>query len=85
MTTLAITEKPILLNTEMVRAILDDRKTQTRIKIEPHPLNGTSDKEAIKVIGGLPPGLSLLQLLNSAWCSGHLDIDCPYGEPGDRL
>ncbi|WP_444891803.1 hypothetical protein ACJJIE_00150 (plasmid) [Microbulbifer sp. TRSA001] len=69
----------------MVRAILEGRKTQTRRLIKPQPFNGASDEEAIKQIGGLPAGRSLYQEINSAWQSRFVDIDCPYGEPGDRL
>ncbi|WP_444934942.1 hypothetical protein [Microbulbifer sp. JTAC008] len=78
-------EKPILFNAEMVRAILDGRKTQTRRLIKPQPFNGASDEEAIKQIGGLPPRLSLHQVINQAWRSGYADIPCPLGKPSDRL
>ncbi|WP_444905342.1 hypothetical protein ACJJIU_22225 (plasmid) [Microbulbifer sp. CnH-101-E] len=78
-------ERPILFNAEMVRAILDGRKTQTRRLIKPQPFNGANDEEIIKQIGGLPAGRSLYQEINSAWQSRFVDIDCPYGEPGDRL
>ncbi|USD22121.1 hypothetical protein MJO52_03020 [Microbulbifer variabilis] len=78
-------ERPILLNGDMVRAILDGRKTQTRRLINPQPFNGVSDEEAIKQIGGLPPRLSLHQVINQAWRSGCADIPCPLGKPDDRL
>ncbi|MCO1336375.1 hypothetical protein MO867_18745, partial [Microbulbifer sp. OS29] len=75
----------ILFNGDMVRAILDGRKTQMRRPIKPQPFNGVNDEQAIKQIGGLPPGRSLYQEINSAWQSRYVDIDCPYGEPGGRL
>ncbi|WP_226647970.1 hypothetical protein [Microbulbifer variabilis] len=78
-------EKPILFNAQDVRAILDGRKTQTRRLIKPQPFNGVNDEEAIKQMGGLPAGRSLYQEINSAWQSGFVDINCSYGEPGDRL
>ncbi|WP_444886012.1 hypothetical protein [Microbulbifer sp. PSTR4-B] len=78
-------ELPVLLKDWEVLAILDGHKTQMRRPIKPQPFNGASDEEAIKQIGGLPPGRSLYQEINSAWQSRFVDIDCPHGEPGDRL
>lgn len=74
-------EKPILFNSEMVRAILDGRKTQTRrpIKVQPNP----------KLVAGA-------ELVDRFWCwlSGHDGSiagkilktgHCPFGQPGDQL
>ena len=92
-----MTEKPILFSTEMVKAILADRKTQTRrvVKFQkrrpewdsPHTWNGS----VAHVDGGG----------NWIWWSGGNDsklaertkqlypngegVPCPYGKPGDLL
>ncbi len=68
-------EHPILFNSEMVRAILDGRKTQTRkiVKINPlHHFNQTGCKVYIEDARGRVHGE----------ISG---LKCPYGVPGDRL
>lgn len=72
-------ERPILFNDQMVRAILDGRKTVTRRVMKPQPVldghfwtyggAGWSDR-----INSLTP------------LAGHsLAARCPYGQPGDRL
>lgn len=61
--------RPILFKGEMVRALLDGRKTQTRRIVDPQPVV-TADEAKV---------------LPEAWASGFIDVRCPYGKPGDRL
>jgi len=63
-------ERPILFKTEMVRAILDGRKTQTRRVIKPQP----------------PCGLGKLDVSEPIWTYTESDREwrCPYGQIGDR-
>lgn len=86
-----VSEKPILFSGEMVRAILEGRKTQTRrvIRIDDSPiLRGSGDRQR-----GIPSDAQ-----NVRFCSAYLKCDspagsytvssrvpCPYGESGDRL
>lgn len=65
-----IKEKPILFSGSMVRAILEDRKTQTRRVIKPQP-----DEDGLAKLKG-----------EWRWqdTSGK-DYICPYGNIGDRL
>lgn len=78
----AIKERPILFNGEMVRAILEDRKTVTRrvIKVQPD-----TTEQLLRERGAWVEGLTLSQHINGAWQSGFIDVDCPHGQPGDRL
>ncbi|HKQ24136.1 MAG TPA: hypothetical protein VJT81_06805 [Burkholderiales bacterium] len=80
-----MTERPILFSGEMVRAILEDRKTQTRRVVKPQPA-----REAVKAV-----------CVNDWWMwerwapdrrhfdgkMSELQSDklCPYGVPGDQL
>lgn len=72
-------ERPILFNADMVRAILDGSKTQTRRMVKPQP----AEDESIFKMG----------LIVRGWITGKADdndyprshISCPFGESGDRL
>jgi hypothetical protein len=66
-------ERPILFTWEMVRAILEGRKTQTRrvIKFKQEP-----DE---------PRAHRIWWCSGTHWQDGDEPIRCPYGEPGDRL
>lgn len=65
-----VKERPILFNGEMVRAILDGRKTQTRRVVNPQPHAGVRKSPFV------PSGLE----------DGHgREIKLKYGRPGDRL
>ncbi len=66
-------ERPILFKSEMVRAILESRKTMTRriLKLQP------------KIIHAIYPDGSIET--ERIFRRGDQRIHCPYGIPGDRL
>jgi hypothetical protein len=66
-------ERPILFNGDMVRAILDGRKTQTRRTVI-----------STKDINGSGCELAPCEIAGEVNRAGRFYL-CPYGEPGDRL
>lgn len=75
-------ERPIIFSGEMVRAILEGRKTQTRRAMKPQP---PSDAETMVPLHGClwQPGYYPMQNGLAYPCGGK--IRCPYGVPGDHL
>lgn len=67
-------ERPILFNIEMINAILDERKTQTR------RLKGIADLDLFNCRWD-----GMRWQRHMGYPVGHIDIPCPYGEVGDRL
>jgi hypothetical protein len=79
-------ERPILFSGEMIRTILDGRKTQTRRVIKPQLPDRTESIElsesGVWVIAGDNPSQHMGEVCMNDWCFG---IRCPFGKPGDRL
>ena len=73
-------ERPILFKAEMVRAILDGSKTQTRRVMKPQP-----DDDAIIAVGeiGTSRGAAFVRYPMEGSITRR--VPCPYGQPGDRL
>lgn len=69
-------ERPILFSGEMVKAILDGRKTMTRRVIKPQP----SIRTSVCIDANSPSGYSYS---NDVY--GDIYCKCPYGKVGDRL
>ncbi|EPV2319284.1 hypothetical protein ACV247_003300 [Pseudomonas aeruginosa] len=65
-------ERPILFNDQMVRAILEGRKTVTRRVVKPQP----------DFLGSMVDPNTPFKTLDAGL---HARITCPYGEPCDRL
>lgn len=78
-------ERPILFNDEMVRALLDGRKTQTRRIVKPQPEVSTTramgPNKYRDHVQFCTEGMS-----DRGGCSvDGLRVNNPYGQPGDRL
>ena len=80
-------ERPILFSTEMVQAILDERKTVTRRVMRPQPSEGwePSDYGTVhKLVNGVPDEMKPI-----GWGPTSNDgleaYKSPYGKPGDLL
>jgi len=87
-------ERPIIFSGEMVRAILDGRKTQTRRVIKPQP-DYAILKEGTELEAHKCPQLAPVHSGRKEWGLYRVpyhgrdvpcfSFDCPYGKPGDRL
>ena len=83
-----MTKRPILFQAEMVRAILDGRKTQTRrvMKTPPYPDSIVTvehyNPTVIDRHGDMQPGP---EIFGAHWDDGEYGARCPYGAPGDTL
>lgn len=75
-------ERPILFSGAMIRAILAGQKTQTRCLIEPQP---KVTEQRLRELGAWVDGFTLSQQVDAAWQHGFIDVDCPCGQPGERL
>lgn len=74
-------EHPILFSAQMVRAILEDRKTQTRRVVKPQPPAGTAQ---VSTWHHPDPRPHFFASANGEFLDGWC-VPCPYGQPGDRL
>ena len=90
-----MSDRPIIFSGEMVRAILEGRKTQTRRVIKPQPSAHYWQRVPgyqLRMSGPLVDandGRTFVQFhhtipQNKAWDS-EPTASCPYGQPGDRL
>jgi len=81
--------RPILFNSEMVRAILDGKKTQTRRVIKPQPQPRENQPERLDFLNRSG---EVVAAMWEPWKLGHsragylhLQDRCPHGQSGDRL
>ena len=80
-------ERPIIFSSEMVRAILDGRKTQTRRVIKPQPPSKT-----VSIVKSMSPTHWIIQLpcgytnpaMGPMTTINGDSIKCRYGKIGDR-
>jgi hypothetical protein len=83
-----MSERPILFSAEMVRVILEGKKTQTRRKMSVQPWPDalvTVEHFHPTVIdrhGDMQPGK---EIFGAHWDDGEFGLRCPYGAPGDQL
>lgn len=78
-------ERPILFSGEMVRAILDGRKTQTRRVINRVSSIGVVTEFQESDTHGYDWTFRDSRMRWNDFDNGELIVRCPYGKPGDRL
>ena len=76
-------ERPILFSGQMVRAILDGRKTQTRRIVKPGKDIKINALAGPYTVVGYTGGFAAEMCLH--WDTDAFLSLCPYGNPGDRL
>ena len=72
----------IKFSDEMLAAVIDGRKTQTRRLIEPQP---DVTEERLRELNAWQDGYTLSEQVCAAWRHGFIDDDCPYGQAGDVI
>lgn len=70
-------ERPIIFNSEMVRAILDGKKTQMR-----RPIDGIKDHYEAEVMPNKCQDGSFVFITEP---EGNINLHCPYGKVGDTI
>ncbi|MBC6659752.1 hypothetical protein H9I30_17315 [Morganella morganii] len=84
-------ERGIIFNAEMVRAILDGRKTQMRrpaefkVREEGYNLNFSGLKSGFYCYGVPSSGFVLRSMGAGCWNDRTFPLYCPFGNVGDRL
>ena len=79
-------DRPVLFSGEMVMAILEGRKTQTRRVIKPQPADDLKWMGWVTGTTGKDNKLGAACWLDEFPCSTKEHyVKCPYGRPGDRL
>jgi len=81
-------ERPILFKGEMVRAVLDGTKTQTRRVVKPQPLHKDVILRYPNSYGNAEAGLPMdvdYPDSDPGEMAGQDEWKCPYGVPGDEL
>lgn len=77
-------ERPIIFSSEMVKAILDGRKSVTRRVVKPQPIVVPDVAFEDDFRFQMPDYHKNLWVAGSQ-ISNVLSKECPYGQPGDRL
>ncbi|HDU8716963.1 TPA: hypothetical protein RG726_001234 [Morganella morganii subsp. morganii] len=70
----------IKFSDEMLAAVIDGRKTQTRRLIEPQP---KVTEKRLRELDAWQDGYTLSEQVCTAW--RHMGDDCPYGQAGDVI
>lgn len=77
--------KPILFSTDMVRAILEGRKTQTRRVLNPQPKTHFRPDKRIDIYERTPGSWEVKDKISECGFSRLDHFKCPFGKVGDLL